>query len=145
MIWSLVAIAVLLGVAMAFIRMASDDPHRWHVDPMGMTKTKAKNDFIVAPAGGDMASDIYDMTPEALMTRFQTVALAAPRVTLLGDRDGFATYIQRSTFFGFPDYISVRAVPAEGGAQLYIYARARYGGTDFGVNKARVLNWLKRL
>ncbi|MGB0506090.1 MAG: DUF1499 domain-containing protein [Pikeienuella sp.] len=36
-------------------------------------------------------------------------------------------------------------MPADGGSQLIIYARARYGRKDFGVNRARVLNWLKRL
>ena len=85
------------------------------------------------------------MTPEALMTAFQRMALAQPNTTLLGERDGFATYIQRTKVMAYPDYISVRAVAADGGAQLHIYSRSRYGRNDFGVNKARVLAWLKKL
>ncbi|MGB0411196.1 MAG: DUF1499 domain-containing protein [Pikeienuella sp.] len=137
---------ILMAVGlMAYIRMAPDDPERWHVDPAGVQATKALNDFVVAPSGGDMVSPVYDMSPEALMTAFQRMALSQPRTSLLGERDGFATYIQRTAKMAYPDYISVRAVEAAGGAQLYVYSRSRYGLRDFDVNKKRVLAWLKKL
>jgi uncharacterized protein (DUF1499 family) len=141
-----IGLIIVIAVALAaYVRLASDDPDKWHVDPAGQTSTKAVNDFVVAPSGGDMESPVYDMTPEALMTAFQRVALAQPNTTLLGERDGFATYIQRTKLMAYPDYVSVRAVAADGGAQLYVYSRSRYGRSDLGVNKARVSAWLKKL
>jgi uncharacterized protein (DUF1499 family) len=57
------------------------------------------------------------------------------------------TYVQRSRIIGFPDYITVKAVPMEtglpeAGAGLIVYSRSRYGYGDFGVNRARVEAWL---
>lgn len=139
-------LVIVISVALAiYIRVAPDDPARWHRDPAGRTATDKQNDYLVAPEGGDMVSPVYDKTPEALMTAFQKMALAQPNTTLLGERDGFATFVQRTRLMSFPDYITVRAVPAEGGSQLYVYSRSRYGRSDFGVNKARVSAWLKKL
>ncbi len=58
--------------------------------------------------------------------------------------------MQRSRVFGFPDYLTVKAVAVdsnagEGGAGLIIWSRARYGRSDFGVNQARVEAWLAAL
>jgi len=63
-----------------------------------------------------------------------------------GDLDSLMiTYVQRSRVFGFPDYLTVRAVATAGGAGLIIWSRARYGRGDFGVNRARVEAWLALL
>ncbi|MBI1239253.1 MAG: DUF1499 domain-containing protein [Alphaproteobacteria bacterium] len=74
-----------------------------------------------------------------------TAALAAltaqPRMTILAADSGARAIeaVQRSALFQFPDYVSVRIVPAEGGgASLAIYSRSKYGYSDLGVNKARV-------
>lgn len=145
MLYAIGLIVVIVVTFLGYVRFAADDADRWHRDPAGKTATKAINDFVVAPSGGDMESPVFDMTPEALMTAFQRMALAQPNTTLLGERDGFATYVQRTKLVAYPDYISVRAVPAAGGSQLYVYSRSRYGRSDFGVNKTRVLAWLKKL
>jgi uncharacterized protein (DUF1499 family) len=56
------------------------------------------------------------------------------------------TYVQRSRFWGFPDYVSVRAVDlGDGSSALAIFSRSRYGASDLGVNRARVDAWLARL
>ncbi len=59
------------------------------------------------------------------------------------------TYVQRSRVFGFPDCLTVKAVAiestGEAGAGLIIWSRARYGRSDFGVNRARVEAWLAAL
>lgn len=142
-------VAALIFVAIAgYIRFAADSAHIWHLDPEHATRTGKPNDFVVAPEGGDMVSPVYNMSPEALMARFRKVAMAQPRVTILGERDGFATFVQRSRIMAYPDYISVKAVKAvkaPGGAQLHVYSRARYGFSDMGVNKARVLDWLGKI
>lgn len=145
-IWALAALAAVFVAAAVWVRIAPHDVTRWHVDPATVGETKRLNDFRVAPEGGDRASPVYDMSPDALMARFHQVAMGAPRTTLLADSGGYATYVTRSKVVGYPDYMSVRAAPAEGGgAQLHIWSRARFGLRDFGVNEARVSAWLDRL
>ena len=54
-----------------------------------------------------------------------------------------ATYVQRSAWMRFPDYISVRALPAgDKRATLAVFSRSRYGASDLGVNAKRVSAWL---
>ncbi|MEX2520514.1 MAG: DUF1499 domain-containing protein [Paracoccaceae bacterium] len=139
-------VAVFLGFAL-WVRLAPDDVARWHRDPAAITGAGKSNAFLVKPGGegADIASPVYAETPEALLARFRAVALAAPRTSVLSDAYGFLTLIQRSRLMGFPDYISARAVAAEGGAALHIHSRARYGSDDFGVNRVRVLAWLGEL
>ncbi len=146
-IWVIVALVVAFVGFALYVRVAPDDVARWHVDPVTATERGKQNDYIVSPtgAGVDMASPVFAMTPEALMQRFDAVAIAAPGVTKLSDVDGYVTYVQRSKLMAFPDYMSVRAVAVEGGAALHIYSRARYGQRDFDVNKNRVLAWLGQI
>ena len=145
MIWALGLLIVVAVVAMGYIRLAADDPTLWHVDPAETARTGKPNDFLVSPEGGDRASPKFDLSPAALMDKIRQVALAEPRTTLLGDRDGFMTFVQRSSLMGYPDYISVKAEAVDGGSALYLYSRSRYGHSDLGVNKARVLRWLEKL
>ena len=86
----------------------------------------------------------YAATPEALMQAADAAFRAMPRTMLLaGDvAAGHATYVQRSATMAFPDYISVRAVAAEGGATLAIWSRSRYGHSDLGVNAKRLDAWI---
>ncbi|MEM7544610.1 MAG: DUF1499 domain-containing protein [Pseudomonadota bacterium] len=146
-LWILFALGAALVAVAVLIRVAPDDPARWHVDPADVVEQGAQNDFIVHPGGegADIASPVFDKTPEELLAAFTVTAMAAPRTTLLSDEGGFATFIQRTALVAFPDYVSVRAVAVEGGSALHIYSRSRYGIKDFNVNKARVSAWLKKL
>ena len=147
MLWIVAAIALALAAFAAYVRFAGDDPQVWHVDPTTAKERGALNDFIVTPDGADadIASPVFAMAPNALMARFRELALSRPRTTILGERDGFATFVQRTKLMAYPDYISVRAVEAEGGSALYIYSRSRYGRSDLGVNKKRLLAWLDKI
>ena len=53
--------------------------------------------------------------------------------------------MSRTRWIGFPDYITVSAVPAPGGAQLAVLSRLRFGRGDLGVNRARLDRWLRLL
>lgn len=147
LIWIALALLVAFIAFAVYVRAAGDDAKVWHVDPVSVTEHGAENDFIVTPTGegADMASPVFDMAPDKLLERFRTVAMAAPRTTILGERDGFATFVQRTKLMAYPDYISVRAVAVEGGSALHVYSRSRYGKRDFKVNEKRVLSWLNRL
>ena len=51
------------------------------------------------------------------------------------------TYITRSLLWGFPDYTTAQTTPQ--GTRLY--ARQRFGSNDWGVNAARLRDWLAKL
>jgi len=148
MVFWIVAVAAIAFLSFAaYVRFAPDDARKWHVDPVDVTRSDVQNEFVVSPSGegADVASPVFDMAPDDLMAKFRQVALARKNTTILGERDGFATYVQRTNAMGYPDYISVRAVAVEGGSAFHIWSRSRYGLRDFGVNKARVLSWLDKL
>ena len=137
------ALLVLVAGMVLYIRVAPSEPDKWHVDPLA-AGDPGRSGYLQQPGPG---TKTYPMTPEALMAAFDAVAMAAPRVQrLAGSVDGrHVTYIARSRLMRFPDYVSVRAVAAEGGAQLAIYARQWFGAGDQGVNRARTESWLDRL
>jgi uncharacterized protein (DUF1499 family) len=134
------------------MRSVSDDPAAFHIDPATAARTGAPNDFLVAPEGAtaarpDRIAEVHPMPPRALLERLDSVAMGAPRTERIGGSldEGWITYVQRSRVFGFPDYVSVRAVEVPGGSALIVWSRARFGYGDFGVNRARVENWLAAL
>ncbi|MEM1385303.1 MAG: DUF1499 domain-containing protein [Pseudomonadota bacterium] len=131
---------------------AEHDPQVWHRDPFAAERTGRPNDFLAAPEGTTVAAPdrllgVWAEAPEALFARFEAIIVATDRVERLIKDDAalFATYVQRSALIGFPDYISVRVVPQGEGASLAIWSRARFGYSDFGVNRARVDTWLGQL
>ena len=151
----IVGIAVLLLLAAAgfaiYVRMAGDDPARWHVDPLAGPFSDKPNQYLASPEpvpgiepAWQMRVPVFAATPAALAAAVDAAALAEPgTVRLAGSVDeGWMTYVQRSALLRFPDYISVRVIPAEGGATLAILSRSRFGYSDMGVNKARVRRWL---
>lgn len=147
---ALVALLVLLELSAALMGTGAGS---WHVDPLTVARTGKPNDYLAAPPGltatpPDRAVPVFAETPEALLARFDAIARAAPRVQVVVDGQPstpWATYVQRSAVFRFPDTISVRAVAVPGGASLVVYSRARYGYSDLGVNRARVDGWLAQL
>ena len=153
------AAAVLLAAATGYgvINTSGHDPARWHVDPAtarpgGNPPGTNQNEFFAAPRGATAApaaaeTRLYPESPRALLARFDAIARAQTRTRVVaGDLDSLMiTYMQRSRVFGFPDYLTVKAVVMDGGAGLMIFSRARYGRSDFGVNRARVEAWLAAL
>ena len=138
----LALIVLLLAAAMAFVRLAPSDPDVWHVDP------------LKAPDPGDGgvrllpdASKLYPLPPASLLAAFDLVAREEPRTDRLAGsvEDGQITYVARSLVWGFPDYITVTAVPEGEGARLAVYSRLRFGRGDMGVNRKRLDRWLHRL
>jgi uncharacterized protein (DUF1499 family) len=144
----LAAFAVLAIGGMLLVRLTPDDPGLQHIDPLAGARTGQPNDVLLAPAGtpgADSPAPVWRASPDELMAAVHAVATGAPRVKLLaGDPgDKFATYVQRSFLMGYPDYISVRALPAgDGLSTLAIWSRSRYGQSDLGVNAKRVSAWL---
>lgn len=127
-------------------------PARWHKDPASVQPLGTPNEFLAAPPGTtavpvNAETELYPVSPRALLVRFDVIARAHPRVAVVaGDLDSLMiTYVQRSRYIGFPDYLTVKSVALTGGAGLIIYSRSRYGHSDFGVNRTRVKAWLAAL
>ena len=141
-----IGLLAFVGFA-AFVRLAPSDAARWHVEPLSVADPGSQGAYLVRPEGGHIESPVFAMPPEALLAAFDAVAMDAPRVTRLAGSvaEGHVTYVARSALWGFPDYISVRTVPAEGGAQLAVFSRLRFGGSDMGVNRARIEEWMAAL
>ena len=145
----LLLIGVLAVGASLVIRRASDDPAQWHLDPLTAPTPSTPNSYRVAPAGESIDRDAdaptFSVSVADLATAFDTVARGDDRVEVLAGSasDGFVTYVQRSAFFAFPDYVSVRFIEVEGGGStLAVFSRSRYGKSDLGVNEKRVVRWL---
>jgi uncharacterized protein (DUF1499 family) len=159
MLLRIVGVLVLALVAfvagfLLYVRLAPLDAATWHQDPVTAPTPDTPNSFrVLAPGSSagpeEMVSPVYPVPPAALMAAFDRMAMAQPNTRRLAgtpDGDGYVTYIQRTPTVGYPDYISVRVVPAgDGGSALVIFSRSRFGQSDLGVNKARITEWLAKL
>ncbi len=145
-----IVLAIVTAVIAAFVlyvRLASNDPAVWDVDPLTVAKPTKSNHFLLRSDGGDTAGKVYETTPQDLLAAFDAVALAAPRTTILAGSvsSGQITYVTRSALWGFPDFTTVKAVQDGHGARLVIFARSRFGESDLGVNRTRTQDWLSKL
>ena len=144
----LVGLALLLGsvAVLAYIRLAPSDPARWHEDPRLVSRPNTPNFHLIRMVGGDAMPQVFQMTPEELAERVDEVARADGATLLAGSlRDLHMTYLSRTPLMGYPDYTSVLIEPAGEGAMLLAFARARFGHSDMGVNRARMERWLEAL
>jgi uncharacterized protein (DUF1499 family) len=137
MIWFGRVLAVLLAALVVYggwVRLAPSDPARWHVDPLTAPDPASPNFARLAPG------EVRGADPAALAARVQAAMAAMPRTRLLaGSAEALhMTFVTRSRLWGFPDYTSVRVIPADGGATLAALARSRFGSDDLGVNAARL-------
>ncbi len=124
------------------------------IDFARLRLTPKPNQYLLAPPGlcaeavAHRESPRFALSAPELAARFADSLRTEPRLEWAErSADGLAArLVQRSAVFRFPDDIDVRflATP-EGGSTLAIYARARYGTYDFGVNRHRIERWLARL
>ena len=142
---AVVVIAAVLAAADAWVRLAPSDPVVWHVDPLTVAKPATPNAWLLREGDGDAPPLALPLPPDQAAERVAEVALATPRTNVLAGQGDWVTYVTRSALWGFPDYTSVRVLPVDGGSQVVIFARSRFGKGDMGVNRARVEDWAARL
>lgn len=137
-----IIVLAVLGLA-AWVRLAPSDPGRWHVDPVAAQPPGAGG-WKAGPAPADAEGPVFAAAPEEVLTALDAVADETPRTRRLAGspEEGRITYVTRSRLWGFPDYTTVAAAQVEGGTQLTVLARLRFGGSDLGVNRARVEDWI---
>ncbi len=123
MIWWVLVLVVVAGLA--YIRLAPHEVARWH-QPIGPAQDA---DY----AGGAVRVTIAD---DGALARVDAAARTLQRTEVLAGSvdEGRITYVTRSKWMGFPDYTTVE----QDGDQVRMYARLRFGRSDFGVNRARL-------
>jgi len=113
----------------------------------------AQNAALAAPAGycavdQAMPSPVFAMSLDRLAGYWTEIIAGEPRIIQIAaepDRRRLVL-MQRSAVFGFPDVITVEFVSlAPDRSSLALYSRARYGRSDFGVNRRRLERWLSQL
>ncbi|MFU1476617.1 DUF1499 domain-containing protein [Roseovarius sp. C7] len=126
----LIALALLAGAG--WVRGAPSDPVRWHRMPEPLPEAKGPGHVVERLPGR-----------AAEMAELDRLIRDTPRTQVLAGSvaEGMVTYVTRSKWMGFPDYTTV----ARRGDDLVIFARLRFGKSDFGVNAARVGQWRERL
>lgn len=139
-------IALLLAVAavMIYVRYTPSDPAQWHVDPRAIPKPDKPNNWLIRPVGGDARPPTYPLDAPALSELVDRIASAAPRTGRVEGSvaSGHLTYLTRSKWMGFPDYTTFRVYSTETGSSFAALARARFGHSDMGANRARLEDWI---
>ncbi|MDF1726654.1 MAG: DUF1499 domain-containing protein [Sulfitobacter sp.] len=132
--WILLA---LILAAVAFVRLSPSDPDRWHRAAQGTELGEKRGQ------GSYIWREAVDGSGRERLAQIDRVAQSDLNTTVLAGsvEEGQITYVARSKWMGFPDYVTVTL--KEGSPQvLEIYSRLRFGSSDMGVNAARVKRWL---
>ena len=127
---------------LAYIRLAPSHAARWHIDPTTAADPGPAG-VLIAP-GKYVSTD----TATALLEKFDAIAREHSATARLAGSvtDNHITYVVRSKWFGFPDYLTIKTIPTDtGGSTLSILSRLRFGQSDLGVNRARLDSWLKAI
>ena len=103
--------------------------------------------MTAAPGGARGLLSDTNSDPQTRLARRNAIALATPRTRLLaGSLDGgHIIWITRTAIFGFPDCTTAEAQRDGEATRLEVYGQQRHGHRDFGVNAARLRDWLARL
>ena len=138
-------ITVLIAVALVMVWVrAAPSGEEWHVDPEKEGST-GDGRWLVAD-GGDVPSLLIDAEPAVVLDTLARIAAEDGATPLVWRPEaGRATWIHRSRIWGFPDYVSVKAVREAGRTRLSAYSRLRFGRKDMGVNRGRLERWLTKL
>lgn len=137
-ILGLVGVAAVLAAALWF-RMAPMPAEVWHVEPADVTPPASPNyDLRVG-----VRAPVFDAPLDIIAMRLDAVATAERADIIGGDAfTGHVTYVARSALMGYPDAVSVRLVPVQGGTRVEMFSRSRFGYSDMGVNTARLDRWI---
>lgn len=120
---------LILG-GLAFVRLAPMDVQKVHLPVEGDADRDGKGYCLrVIPAAADTLARL-----DAVMRGLERTFVVAGSV-----KEGRITYVTRSRMIGFPDFTTVEEVDG----QIRLFARLRFGRSDFGVNRARLSHVLK--
>jgi uncharacterized protein (DUF1499 family) len=142
---AVVLVALVAGLVL-YVRLAPLEAADWHVDPM-TAPVPTTNGWLLRQGDGNAPASVYATDPAAVLAALDAVAMATPRTERVAGsvEDGRITWMTRSRLVGFPDLTTAAAVAGPEGTRLVILARQRFGGGDWGVNRARIEAWVSAL
>lgn len=117
-----------------------------------LERPKSPNSALAAPRGFTPAPDLvlapYPVPASQLAAALDEVASHRPRTYPLS-RDaatGTMQWVARSAVLNFPDRVIAEISPSgETTSNLVLYSQSLYGYSDFGVNRARLADWVTAL
>ncbi|PTX55683.1 uncharacterized protein DUF1499 [Litoreibacter ponti] len=145
---------VLMMVALAgaaMVRVRPVDAAKYHVQDLRPELVSGRDGQFSVGQGGDIPAVKSDMELTQLGAALAERIESTPRTQLLAgslsegpdDTRRIATFVTRSQVFGFPDVTVVQLDRGEGGGtEISMKGRQVYGVKDFGVNEARLREWL---
>ncbi|MEO1092282.1 MAG: DUF1499 domain-containing protein [Pseudomonadota bacterium] len=122
------------------------------VDLATLERPDSPNTYLLCPADLTRATpDAEPPTYEVPRVELERTWLAnlaeEPRTTRVGaepDRHRYL-YVQRTQVLRFPDIVQVDFVDRPPtGSTVCLYSRSVYGYSDFGTNRSRVEDWVRR-
>lgn len=125
------------------------------IDFPNLKKSRKPSTYLMAPEGfctyePAQISPVFDVSAADLAAAFEALILGKPNTEKLSetpiDGDRQMDYVQYSKTIGFPDTITIRFMEVEENrSTMAIYSRSHYGYRDFGVNRKRIVEWMKLL
>lgn len=117
-----------------------------------LQRPRSPNSALAGPADfrpePDIVLPLHAVPPARLFAALRAVAAAQPRTYLQASYDDRleAHWVARSAALNFPDLIVAEVSPRGNDAgALILYSRSRYGFSDFGVNRKRLISWIAAL
>lgn len=129
-----------LGGLMLYVRFTPTDAAFWHVDPRAIAKPDKPNNWLIRPVGGDARPPHYRTEVAELVAAIEAAAAEMGDMTRIAGspESGHMTYISRTKWMGFPDFTTFRVYSTDEGVSFAALARARFGQSDMGNNRARL-------
>ena len=133
---------LLIGLslaAMIWIRFSPIDMDQFHVDPADADEPAGNGFRLIG-----REAPRFPGHPDTVLQAFIDIALNEPRTRQVegGIDEGMISFVSRTKIMGFPDIITVKATDELEETKLSVISRARYGGSDWGVNRERLDRWL---
>ncbi len=124
-----------------------------HIDIRALRDPLPGNAFLVCPPDYCQAttaapSPLFALPVERLAQLWDEMIVGQPNVVIVAEEpaEHRQVVIQHTPLLRFPDIVTVEFVALGADrSSLAIYSRARYGLSDFGTNRRRVLAWLSQV
>ena len=141
----LLAVFMIIIIVLCYIRFSKPNESNWHVDPELVSQNDLRNSFL---NNSKRSNFFYYAVPvKELYLKLHEISEADKCQRVFGNIDeGLITFVCRSRFLGFPDYVSISLKEHETRkSSLSVFSRSRFGVYDFGKNKKRMKKWLRQL
>ena len=168
LVWTVAGLGLVASVLLSFAIWRGDESYGlagfWTkmagpadlgpVDFAAISRSPTSNDALICPpdlcgsAGTDGISPIFNVPVARLRDAIRVIEVNDPDVFPLARDEAKIQdrFLARTRLMRFPDTISVRFIDLGGGrSTLALHSRSQLGRSDFGVNKARLEDWIRQL